>query len=85
MKNHFEFIPALIWAQWPITTTTFYGDSGNYRIFQGTFYFFWDGEHVGTQIRKTILWNPKAKLPRGYKKTVNELAGLLPLLIVTSN
>jgi hypothetical protein len=85
MNNNFEFIPASIWAHWPVTTTTFYGNSGNYIIYQDTFYFFWDGTHVGTQKRKTTLWNPNAKLPRGYKKTVKELSGLLPLLIVTSN
>ena len=71
-KNQFQFIPAIVWAEWDATMITFFGASGHYCHFGNAFYFFWDGGHVATST-KIIQWNRNARLPYGYKKAVEEI------------
>lgn len=71
----FSFIPAIRFDQLNLTSYTFFGNSGNYRVVQGatgkTLYITWDGCHVATVFlplsknvniygRKSITYNNNA-------------------------
>ena len=69
----FNFIYAITWMNWGLPFITFYGISGFYIEKDGMQFIIWDACHVATKYRNTVTFDPRASVPRGFKKCCKSL------------